>query len=212
MTSYLPVLTPIVPDMTAGGLRALEFDRVVAALRSFALTPTGVVRLDALKPATDVGAVREALAATSETVAYLASNPVFPLRAPEDLETLLTLLDVDGRALEALRLLALADYLESVETAAAAVRSASGELPRLRRLVGEIATFKDEVARVRRAIEPSGDVAITRAPRSARFAIASGGSARSCARRSTATCAAATRRNTCRIRSSPSGTAVSCCS
>ena len=159
MTSYLPVLTPIVPDMTAGGLRALEFDRVVAALRSFALTPTGVVRLDALKPATDVGAVREALAATSETVAYLASNPVFPLRAPEDLETLLTLLDVDGRALEALRLLALADYLESVETAAAAVRRASGELPRLKRLVGETATFKDEVARVRRAIEPSGDVA-----------------------------------------------------
>ena len=68
--------------MTAGGLRALEFDRVVAAVRSFALTTTGAARLDALTPATDVAAVREALAATSETVSYLASNPVFPLRAP----------------------------------------------------------------------------------------------------------------------------------
>ena len=54
--------------MTAGGLRALEFDRVVAAVRSFALTTTGAVRLDALTPATEPAVVREALAATSETV------------------------------------------------------------------------------------------------------------------------------------------------
>src|SRR5688572_21722896 len=74
-------------DMTAGGLKALEFDRVVAAVRSFALTATGAARLGALRPATDQAVVREALAATSEAVSYLASNPVFPLRAPEDLET-----------------------------------------------------------------------------------------------------------------------------
>jgi DNA mismatch repair protein MutS2 len=145
--------------MTAGGLKALEFDRVVAAVRSFALTPTGAARLDALAPAHDPAVVREALAATSEAVAYLASNPVFPLRAPEDLEELLALLDVEGRALEALRLLALADYLESVDTSAAAVRRAPGELPRLKRLVGGTASFRDEIARVRHAIAPSGEVA-----------------------------------------------------
>ncbi len=144
--------------MTAGGLRALEFDRVVAAVRSFALTTPGAARLDALAPATDPAVVREALAATSETVQYLASNPVFPLRAPEDLETLLGLLHVDGRALEPLRLLALSDYLESVETSAAAVRRAPGELPRLKSLVGGTASFKDEIASVRHAIAPSGDV------------------------------------------------------
>ena len=144
--------------MTAGGLRALEFDRVVAAVRSFALTTTGAARLDALTPATELAAVREALAATSETVSYLASNPVFPLRAPEDLETLLGLLGVEGRALEPLRLLALSDYLESVETSAAAVRRAPGELPRLKRLVGDTASFKNEIGAVRHAIAPSGDV------------------------------------------------------
>ena len=37
--------------MRPGGLRALEFDRIVAAVRSFALTPTGAARLDALTPA-----------------------------------------------------------------------------------------------------------------------------------------------------------------
>jgi DNA mismatch repair protein MutS2 len=144
--------------MTPGGLRALEFDRVVAAVRSFALTPTGALRLDGLRPLTDPGAVREALAATTETVAYLASNPVFPLRAPEDLETVLALVEVEGRALEPLRLLALAEYLESVDASVGAVRRASGELPRLKRLVGEASSFKDEIAAVRRAIAPSGDV------------------------------------------------------
>jgi DNA mismatch repair protein MutS2 len=144
--------------MTAGGLRALEFDRVVAAVRSFALTSTGAARLEALTPATELAAVREALAATSETVSYLASSPVFPLRAPEDLETLLGLVGVEGRALEPLRLLALSDYLESVETSAAAVRRAPGELPRLKRLVGGTASFKNEIAAVRNAIAPSGDV------------------------------------------------------
>jgi DNA mismatch repair protein MutS2 len=144
--------------MTAGGLRALEFDRVVAAVRSFALTPTGEARLEQLTPATDLAAVREMLAATSETVSYLASNPVFPLRAPADLAPLLALLDVEGRALEPLRLLALGDYLESIEASAAAVRRAPGELPRLKRLVSVTATFKDEIAAVRHAIAPSGDV------------------------------------------------------
>lgn len=144
--------------MTPGGLRALEFDRVVAAVRSFALTPMGAARLDALGPLTDPAAVREALASTTETVAYLAANPVFPLRAPEDLETVLALVEVEGRALEPTRLLALADYLESVEASAGAVRRAPGELPRLKRLVGDAASFKEEIASVRHAIAPSGEV------------------------------------------------------
>jgi hypothetical protein len=40
--------------MHAGGLKALEFDRIVAALRSFALTPTGDARLEALLPAAEL--------------------------------------------------------------------------------------------------------------------------------------------------------------
>jgi dsDNA-specific endonuclease/ATPase MutS2 len=97
--------------MHAGGLRALEFDRIVAALRSFALTPPGADRLEDLVPESDPGVVRELLAATSEAVRFLADNAVFPLRAPEDLDQIVGLLQVDGRALEAARLLALADYL-----------------------------------------------------------------------------------------------------
>ena len=78
--------------------------------------------------------------------ADLADNPVFPLRAPEDLERLCSAsLHVEGRALEPLRLLALADYLESIDTSAAAVRRSGGEFPRLRALVGRAPSFKDEI-------------------------------------------------------------------
>ncbi|HEX7086486.1 MAG TPA: endonuclease MutS2 [Vicinamibacterales bacterium] len=144
--------------MHAGGLKALEFDRVVAAVRSFALTPTGAARLDELAPLTDATAVREALAATSEAVAYLESNPVFPLRAPEDLEVVLGLLEVQGRALEPLRLRALADHLDSITAAAAAVRRAGGAFPRLQRLVAAAASFEHETADVRRRISETGEI------------------------------------------------------
>jgi DNA mismatch repair protein MutS2 len=144
--------------MHAGGLRALEFDRVVAAVRSFALTPPGAARLDELAPLTDATGVREALAATSEAVAYLAANPVFPLRAPDDLDALLGLLEVQGRALEPLRLRALADYLDSVNASAAAVRRAGRAFPRLLRLVAAAASFEREAADVRHRLSETGEV------------------------------------------------------
>ncbi|HEX6209718.1 MAG TPA: Smr/MutS family protein [Methylomirabilota bacterium] len=126
-------------------------------MRSFALTPTGARRLDALAPLTDPDAVRGALADTAEAVRYLADNPPFPLRAPEDLEELLALLGVVGRALEPGRLLALADYLESIDTAAAAIRRAHG-FPRLGALVATAASFRSEIADVRHRIGPPGEV------------------------------------------------------
>jgi len=144
--------------MNAGALRALEFDRIVAAVRSFALTPTGRVRLDALHPAHEARVVQEAQAATTETVRYLESQPVFPLRAPEDLEEVLALLGVAGRALEPPRLLSLAVYLESIESAAQAVRRAPGHFPRLSAIVGRVSAFGEEVREVRHKIGEGGEV------------------------------------------------------
>jgi DNA mismatch repair protein MutS2 len=145
--------------MHAGGLKALEFDRIVAAVRSFALTPTGASELETLAPSADPDVVRQRLAATTETVAYLAANPVFPLRAPDDLEQLLGLIDIESRALEPLQLLALGTYLESIEMSAAAVRRAGGEFPRLRQLVGRVASFAREIADIRHRITDAGEVA-----------------------------------------------------
>ena len=84
--------------MHAGALKALEFDRVVEAVRRFALTPLGDARLAALRPQTDFRAVQKTLAATTEVVKYLGDNPIFPLDAPRDLELILAGLAIEERA------------------------------------------------------------------------------------------------------------------
>ena len=144
--------------MHAGALKALEFDRVVEAVRSFALTPLGDARLGALRPQTDFRAVQTALTATTEAVNYLGDNPIFPLDAPRDLEPILAGLAIEARALEPSQLLSLADFLASVEHARGAIRQASGAFPVLRAIAETVSTFEQEVAEVRRKIEPSGEV------------------------------------------------------
>ena len=144
--------------MHAGALKALEFDRVVEAVRSFALTPLGDARLAALRPQTDFRAVQTALAATTEAVKYLGDNPIFPLDAPRDLEPILAGLAIEARALEPSQLLGLADFLASVDHARGAIRQASGAFPVLRAVAESVSTFEQEVAEVRRKIEPSGEV------------------------------------------------------
>jgi DNA mismatch repair protein MutS2 len=144
--------------MNPGALRALEFDRLVAAVRSLALTPIGAAALGRLRPDTESRRVQDALQATTETVRYLADQPVFPLRAPDDLEDLLAALSIVGRALEPARLLALATFLESIESAAGAVRRARGSYPRLSAIVDRMASFTGEIAGVRRAIAEPGEV------------------------------------------------------
>src|SRR5881296_1242875 len=101
--------------MQPGALRALEFDRIVEAVRAFALTPMGDERLGRMAPSTDPQRVAQLQAATTETVRYLAANQLFALHAARDLPQILGSLAIEGRALEPLRILALADFLDSVE-------------------------------------------------------------------------------------------------
>jgi DNA mismatch repair protein MutS2 len=150
--------------MNSFTLRALEFDQIVGAVAALAVTPTGREQLADLHPLTEAAAVIAAQKATSEGTRFLADHPGFPLRAPSDLEAIIGALGVEGRALEAARLVALADYLESIEHSRAAVRSATTMFPILRELVERIASFKGEIADVRKKIDPSGDVADNASP------------------------------------------------
>ena len=150
--------------MNANALRALEFDQIVGAVAALAVTPTGREQLADLHPLTEAAAVMAAQKATSEGTRFLADHPGFPLRAPSDLEAIIGALGVEGRALEAARLVALADYLESIEHSRASVRSATTMFPILRELVERIASFKGEIADVRKKIDPSGDVADNASP------------------------------------------------
>lgn len=111
--------------MHAGALRALEFDRIVEAVCRFAQTPPGLARLARLAPLIEPREVSSALDATAETVRFLAESPI-GLRAPDDLDASLIALTVEGRALDPRQLLALADFLASIEATAAAVRRGRG--------------------------------------------------------------------------------------
>jgi DNA mismatch repair protein MutS2 len=150
--------------MHAGTLRALEFPRIVDAVTALAITPTGRDRLAELHPSTEPAKVVATQQATSEGVRFLADHPGFPLRAPSDLTEIVDALGVEGRPLEPLRLLALADYLESIEHSRGAVTKLEAPFPILRALVDTVASFRGEIADVRRKIDPSGEVADNASP------------------------------------------------
>lgn len=139
-------------------LRTLEFDRIVEVVTGLALTPPGADALAALAPLTDPKAVAAALNATSETAGYLESNPLFPLRAGAALDEALVVLGIAGQLLEPLPLRGVADFLDSVDSTRNAIRQATGAFPLLAAIAARAASFADEVAAVRRAIDPSGEV------------------------------------------------------
>jgi DNA mismatch repair protein MutS2 len=150
--------------MHAGALRALEFDRIVSVVAGLAVTSLGHERLAELHPLIDPAKVGAAQRATTEGTRFLADHPGFPLRAPSDLDVILEALAVEGRALEPLRLSGLAEYLESIEQTRSSIRSVAAPFPILNALVDAIASFRSEIADVRRKIEPSGEVSDNASP------------------------------------------------
>ena len=144
--------------MHAAALRALEFDRIVDAVRAFSLTPMGDERLGALEPSTDAAVVAELLASTTQTAQYIAKHGSFALRAHPELLEILGALAVEGRALEAPRLLALAAFLDSVEDTKNAIRRVADSFPLVDKAAANAASFKSEIAKTRATIDPSGEV------------------------------------------------------
>ena len=145
--------------MNDGTLRSLEFDRIVEAVRSFALTPLGATRLAALRPLAEPRSVQTALVATSECVRYLESNPPLALQAPSDVERALTALAVEAQALEPAHLLGIADFLTSLGTVRRGVaKAAGGPYPALRTILDGCLSFDREVKQIRTAIDPTDGV------------------------------------------------------
>ena len=150
--------------MHTGVLRALEFDRIVEVAQSFAVTPLGVSRLATLHPSTEAQRVTQSLSLTTETVKYLQADGPFSLTAPSEIEAVLLALAVEGRPLEAPRLVGFADFLESIDNTRTAVRRQTAAFPGLAALVEPCASFKGQIAEVRRQISPAGEVVDTASP------------------------------------------------
>ncbi len=143
--------------MHPGALRALEFDRIVEAVRRFAHTPPGAARLAKLQPLMEPRAVAHALAATAETARFLRDEQM-ALQAPEDLDTLLMALAIEGRVLEPQGLVGLAGFLASVDTVCGTIRRARSALPILTGIAETTVSFEAEIADIRRKISPAFEV------------------------------------------------------
>src|SRR3954453_20803504 len=90
---------PVFNPMQHGALRALEFDRIVDAVRRLAQTPPGGERLTRLHPLDDAREVTSALATTGEAARFLSGTGEIALRAPAELDAIVDALAVEGRAL-----------------------------------------------------------------------------------------------------------------
>lgn len=143
--------------MQPGTLIALEFDKILDLLAAQALTPLGRARALALEPSVEPPSIAAALALTSEGAAFRAAGGSLGLSAPDDLDDTLASLEVDGQMLDPLQLLGLARFAESVDTVVAGIRRAE-ERPLLVALVRDSQPFTSEVAAIRRAIDPAGDI------------------------------------------------------
>ncbi|HMC78491.1 MAG TPA: endonuclease MutS2 [Vicinamibacterales bacterium] len=144
--------------MQSGALKALEFDRIVDAVCRLAQTPPGSEQLARLHPLTDAGAVAAALATTAEGARFLSGTGEIGLRAPAELDAIVTASAVEGRALEPLHLLGLATFLGSIDGTVVGIRRHRASFPRLAAIVEGAASFEREIADVRRKIDPSGEV------------------------------------------------------
>jgi DNA mismatch repair protein MutS2 len=144
--------------MQPTALRALEFDRIVDAVRRLAQTPPGGDRLARLQPSGETREVATGLATTAETARFLSGPGEIGLRAPAELDTILTALAVEGRALESQGLLGLATFLGSVDSAVGGIHRHRASFPLLASIVEPAASFEREIADIRRKIDPSGEV------------------------------------------------------
>lgn len=194
--------------MHPGTLKALEFDRVVVALRSLALTPLGEAELALTAPSADPAVVTDRLALTTEAVRLLTDAPGFPLRAPADLHDTIALLGV--RDAPSSRSGSSASPRSSSRSSSAGTSSAGRRDRPSRGWRRSSPASPRSTAKSATSGAPStrrANSSTTPAPRCAPSAIACASSASASAAPSSRTCGRATRPSTCRNRSSPTATA-----
>ena len=145
--------------MHAATLRALEFDRIVAAVRSFATTPLGASAVDKLSPLTDAQLVEAALSATCDGVRFLETDGPFGLDGPSDLIEILSALAIDNRLLDVEQLRGLATFLGSLGKVQTSITKASSSpYPSLQSIATRIRSFKKEVREIQQKTTSSGEV------------------------------------------------------
>ena len=142
----------------------LEFDRMRALVAQRAGSAQGRAHLEDLQPLTDPGAVREALARTSEARRLLQTLGREPYHDLPNPAAALAGARIKGAHLEPRGLLDLASFIEGGLEIVRGV-SRSDDAPRLARLASRARDTSEVSLAVRRAILPTGEVADDASPK-----------------------------------------------
>ena len=145
--------------MHTATLKALEFDHVIAAVRSFTVTPLGASALNNMSPLTDRQRVESALSETSDCVCFLTLNGSLGLDGPSDLHDTLSVLAIDNRLLDIQQLHGLATFLGSLDKVRTSINNASGgPFPSLQSITTQIRSFEKEIRDIQQTTTSSGEV------------------------------------------------------
>jgi DNA mismatch repair protein MutS2 len=145
--------------------RALEFDRIRSLLVLRTGSAEGRVRLEALEPLTDPGAVGEALARTTEGRRLLEMLGREPYQDLPDPAEALTRVRVQGAHLEPRELLDLGSFIEGGVEIVRRVSRSDEDAPRLARLASGARDTSEIAVAIRRALLPTGEVADDASPK-----------------------------------------------
>ncbi len=150
--------------MNGNTFRTLEFETIRALVLSHAGSAPGRARISALRPLTEGGEVREALARTTEGTVLLRRVGRQPYHDLPDVLELLPTARVEGMHLEPRELSDVASFIEGGMEIASRVARVE-EAARLAGQASRVADATPLAAAIRRAVLPSGEVADDASPR-----------------------------------------------
>jgi DNA mismatch repair protein MutS2 len=150
--------------MNSNTFRTLEFEAIRAVVLSHAGSAAGKIRIQALTPHTETGAVRAALSRTTEGTVLLRTLGRQPYHDLPDVAPALQEARVFGLFLEPFALSDVASFIEGAIEIGRSVAQSEGT-PELARLGAAVADASDVAAAIRRAILPAGEVADDASPR-----------------------------------------------
>lgn len=137
-------------------LKALEFDKVVALVRSCALSEPGRAAVAELRPATDAAEVRERLRATAELVELRSHSGSVPIDEFSDQRSLLLAAAPEGAVLNGESLVKIRDFVLAARTAEAFLRSRVETRPHVATIVRSLVAPKELADALLRALADDG--------------------------------------------------------
>jgi DNA mismatch repair protein MutS2 len=139
-------------------LSALEFDKVIALVREFAVSEPGRRAIAALRPSVDVAAVRERLRATAEMAGLRARSGSVPIDDFDDQRVHLLGAAPADAVLNGASLVRIRDFVLASRTAAAFLRSRVEARPQVAAIVQNLVAPKELADAMLRTLADDGGI------------------------------------------------------